>query len=175
MELKLMAPLMAAVVKRNPNYQFVVAAVNNLDKELYGELKNIPQVKFVTEASYDLLSVADAAIVTSGTATLETGIFKVPQVVVYKMGSLEYSVVSRLVKVNFISLVNLIADKEVIKELIQDKAEPEAINQELIALLNNENHRNQMLSDYDSVYKILDTGSASDNTARLMLETLNKV
>ncbi len=91
------------------------------------------------------------------------------------MGSLEYSVVSRLVKVNFISLVNLIADKEVIKELIQDKAEPEAINQELIALLNNENHRNQMLSDYDSVYKILDTGSASDNTARLMLETLNKV
>ncbi len=63
MELKLMAPLMAAVVKRNPNYQFVVAAVNNLDKELYGELKNIPQVKSVTESSYDLLSVPDAEIV----------------------------------------------------------------------------------------------------------------
>src|SRR5258706_7738665 len=121
------------------------------------------------------LVVPETILFTETTATLETGIFKVPQVVVYKMGSLEYSVVSRLVKVNFISLVNLIADKEVIKELIQDKAEPEAINQELIALLNNENHRNQMLSDYDSVYKILDTGSASDNTARLMLETLNKV
>ncbi|MBI3481784.1 MAG: lipid-A-disaccharide synthase, partial [Bacteroidetes bacterium] len=95
-------------------------------------------------------------------------------VVVYKMGALEYSVVSRLVKVSFISLVNLVANKEVIKELIQDKAEPEAINQELTALLNNESYRNQMLSDYDSVYKILDTGSASDNTARLMLEALNQ-
>ncbi len=173
MELRLMTPLMAAVVKRNPDYQFVVAAVNNLDRELYGELKNIPQVKFVTEASFDLLSVADAAIVTSGTATLETGIFKVPQVVVYKMDKLEYAVVRRLVKVNFISLVNLIADKGVIKELIQDQAEPESINQELTALLTNESYRNKMLSDYDSVYKILDTGSASDNTARLMLEALN--
>lgn len=172
MELRLMTPLMADVVKRNPNYQFVVAAVNNLNHELYGELKKIPQVKFVTDASYDLLSIADAAIVTSGTATLETGIFKVPQVVVYKMGALEYGVVSRLVKVNFISLVNLIAGKEVIKELIQDKAEPEAINQELTALLSNESYRNQMLSEYDSVYKILDTGSASDNAARLMLEDL---
>jgi lipid-A-disaccharide synthase len=88
------------------------------------------------------------------------------------MDGLEYSVVSRLVKVKFISLVNLIADREVIKELIQDKAAPETINHELTALLSDETYRNKMLSDYDSVYETLDTGSASGNTACLILEAL---
>lgn len=172
MELKRIVPLMAEVVKKNPNYQFVVAAVNNLNESLYGELKNIENVKFVNDASYDLLSVADAAIVTSGTATLETGIFKVPQVVVYKMGSVEYQLVSRLVKVKYISLVNLIAEKEVIKEMIQDDAQQEKVNDELQLLLNNDQYRAIMLKEYMSVFTTLDTGSASDNTARLMLQAL---
>jgi len=128
----------------------------------------------VTEASYDLLSVADAAIVTSGTATLETGIFKVPQVVVYKMGTLEYSVVSRLVKVKFISLVNLIADKEVIKELIQDAAVPTLLNDELSKLMTDQNYIKKMIEDYNQVFQILDTGSASENAAKLMLDYLTE-
>ncbi len=131
MELKRIVPLMVEVVRKNPDHQFIVAAVNNLNEELYSGLKNSRNVKLVYDASYDLLNVADAAIVTSGTATLETGIFKVPQVVVYKMSVLEYFILSRLVKVKFISLVNLIADKEVIKELIQDDAQPERITDEL--------------------------------------------
>jgi len=163
---------MADVVKSNPNYQFVVAAVNNLDQELYAELKNVQNVKFVFDASYDLLSVADAAIVTSGTATLETGVFKVPQVVVYKMGAVEYQLVSRLVEVKFISLVNLIAGKEVIKELIQEEAQPDKVNNELNLLLTEGNYRSMMLAEYDSIFKTLDTGSASENTSKLMLEAL---
>jgi lipid-A-disaccharide synthase len=172
MELKTIVPLMADVVKRNPTFQFVVAAVNNLDEELYSLLKNISQVKFVYDASYDLLSVADAAIVTSGTATLETGIFKVPQVVVYKMGAFEYQLVSRLVMVEFISLVNLIAGKEVIKELIQDEAQPEKVSDELSLLLKEGPYRTTMLAEYDSIFKILDTGSASENTSKLMIDAL---
>jgi lipid-A-disaccharide synthase len=172
MELKKMVPLMAEVVKQNPSYQFIVAAVNNLAEELYAELKNIPNVKFAYDASYDLLSVADAAIVTSGTATLETGVFKVPQVVVYKMGAVEYQLVSRLVEVKFISLVNLIAGKEVIKELIQDDARADKLNKELELLLTDGNYRTTMLAEYNAIFKTLDTGSASENTARLMLEAL---
>ncbi len=168
-ELKKIIPLMAEVVKMNSTCQFVVAAVSNLNEELYGELKNISNVKFVHEASYDLLTVADAAIVTSGTATLETGIFKVPQVVVYKMGTAEYSIVSRLVKVDFISLVNLIAGKEVVKELIQDNAVPTILNNELSKLTTDQNYIEKMRADYNEVYKTLDTGSASENAARLML------
>lgn len=172
MELKKMVPLMAEVVKKNLNYQFVVAAVNNLDEELYAELKSIANVKFVYDASYDLLSVADAAIVTSGTATLETGVFKVPQVVVYKMGAVEYQLVSRLVEVEFISLINLIAGKEVIKELIQENAQPDKVDKELSMLLTDANYRSKMLAEYEAIFKTLDTGSASENTARLILEAL---
>jgi lipid-A-disaccharide synthase len=174
MELKLIVPLMTEVVKKNPTHQFVVAAVGNLSKDLYGELMSLRNVQLVYDASYDLLTIADAAIVTSGTATLETGIFKVPQVVVYKMRWFEYALVKRLVKVEFISLINLIAGKEVIKELIQEKAEPVKLNQELDLLLTAGNYRSAMLAEYDAIFKLLDTGSASQNTARLILETMQK-
>ncbi|MGC4021142.1 MAG: lipid-A-disaccharide synthase [Cyclobacteriaceae bacterium] len=141
MELKRIVPLMAEIIKLNPSYQFVVAAVNNLSDELYIEFKNLSNLKFVFDASYDLLTVADAAIVTSGTATLETGIFKVPQVVVYKTGGFEYAIASRVVKVEFISLVNLIAGKEVVKELIQEEAIPTLVNAELSKLVKEEGYR----------------------------------
>lgn len=172
MELKRIVPLMAEVVEKNPNVQFVVAAVNNLNEKLYHELKNKEQVKFVCDASYDLLSVADAAIVTSGTATLETCIFNVPQVVVYKMGWLEYQLVSRLVQVKFISLVNLIANKEVIKELIQSEAYLDKISKELDLLLTEGRYRSTILHEYGAIFKTLDRGSASENTAQLMMEDL---
>jgi lipid-A-disaccharide synthase len=173
MELKRIVPLMAEVAKKNPLHQFAVAAVNNLNEELYSELKNIQNVKFVYDASYDLLAVADAAIVTSGTATLETGVFKVPQVVVYKMGAIEYQLVKRLVKVKFISLVNLIAGKEVIRELIQEDALPDKINKEVSLLLEEGNYRSVMLREYDAIFQTLDTGSASQNTARLILASIS--
>lgn len=173
MELKRIVPLMAEVAKQNKDYQFVVAAVGNLNTSLYQELQHLPNVKFVEDASYDLLSVADAAIVTSGTATLETAIFKVPQVVVYKTGTFEYGIASSLVKVKFISLVNLIAGKEVVKELIQQDATLEEVDNELSSLLYDHSYRSAILTAYDSIYQTLDTGSASENAARLMLNYLS--
>lgn len=172
-ELARIIPLMTEVVKLHPEFQFAVAAVNNLPRELYEPLSSMPNVTMVTDASYDLLSIAKAAIVTSGTATLETGIFKVPQVVVYKMGGLEYQIASRLVKVDFISLVNLIADKEVVKELIQSEATVATVSQELQQLMRNTLYRTTMLGEYNRIYQILDTGSASDNAGRLMVSYLN--
>lgn len=174
MELKRMVPLMAEVVKANPNYQFGVAAIQSLPSELYLSLKALPSVKFIYDATYDLLAHAEAAIVTSGTATLETGLFKVPQVVVYKAGLIELAIIRRLVKVPFISLINLIADKLVIKELIQEMATPDNVNTELAKIMDDQDYRSKMLKEYESVYKILDTGSASANAARLMVEYLKK-
>ncbi len=172
MELKKIVPLMAAVVQANPQYQFAVAAIQSLPAELYASLREIASVKFIFDGTYDLLSHAGAAIVTSGTATLETGLFKVPQVVVYKAGKLELTIIRSMVKVTFISLVNLIADKQVVKELIQEQATPDYVNAELKKLVENSSYRKEMLLEYDSVYKILDTGSASENAAKLMVHYL---
>jgi lipid-A-disaccharide synthase len=173
MELKKIVPLMATVARANPQHQFAVAAIQSLPPELYADLREIASVKFIYDGTYDLLSQAGAAIVTSGTATLETGLFKVPQVVVYKAGKLELSIIRSLVKVPFISLVNLIADKLVVKELIQDQAIPENVNAELKNLVEDLSYRNAMLLEYDRLYELLDTGSASENAGRLMVQYLN--
>ncbi len=172
MELKQIVPLMAEVAKKKPEFQFVVAAVDNLSDELYMPLRELNNVKFVYNSTYDLLNVANAAIVTSGTATLETALFKVPQVVVYQAGSLEYFIASSLIKVPYISLVNLIAGKEVVRELIQKAADSKSISNELNALVKDLTYRNKMLSEYDQLYKTLDIGSASENTAKLMITYL---
>ncbi|MEJ0056384.1 MAG: hypothetical protein WDN75_12465 [Bacteroidota bacterium] len=132
----------------------------------------MPSVKFITDDTYNLLHVAKAAIVTSGTATLETGLFRVPQLCVYITGWLEFKIASSLVKVKFISLVNLIAGKEVIRELIQENATIESISAELKKLVDDSSYRSEMLNEYDKIYRILDTGSASENTAALMVRYL---
>lgn len=174
MELKRSIPLMAEVVKMNPQIQFVIAAIETLPEKLYAPLKKNPAVKFVYDSTYDLLQSADAAIVTSGTATLETGLFKVPQVVVYKAGRLEIAIIRMLVKVRFISLINLIADKLVVKELIQQEATAKAVHSELTRILFDLAYQKAMISEYNLIYKTLDIGSASQNTARLMISYLTK-
>lgn len=172
-ELKGIIPLMAEVVKRQPDHVFGVAAVNNLERSLYKELADLSNVKLIFEDAYNLLLHSSAAIVTSGTATLETALFRVPQVVVYKANTLSYWVVKRIIKVPFISLVNLIAGKQVVKELIQSEANKDAVSKELTRILQDKSYRDNMLEGYDQVVKILDTGSASENTARLMVNHLN--
>ncbi|MGC1240046.1 MAG: lipid-A-disaccharide synthase [Chryseosolibacter sp.] len=162
-------PVMREIVSRFPEFQFAVATVNNLEKSLYDPLSGFSNVRFVEEDTYNLLLHAHAAIVTSGTATLETALFKVPQIVVYKAAGLSYMLAKMVIKVEFISLVNLIAGKEVVKEMIQHDATPEKISVELQAILSVGDYRNQMLADYGSIIKLLDTGSASENAARLMV------
>ena len=173
-ELQRMLPVMAEVVRANPSYQFVVAAVKTLPDELYAPLRSITSVKFVYDSTYDLLSHAQAAIVTSGTATLETGLFRVPQAVIYRASAIEYFLGIRFVKVKFISLVNLIANRLVIKEFLQHTMTSANINAELKKLMEDESYRKNMFSDYDEIYKILDTGSASENAGRLMVKYLKE-
>lgn len=168
-ELQGVIPVMGEIVARFQEFQFAVATVNNLDKKLYEPLKAFPNVRFVQEDTYNLLQHARAAIVTSGTATLETALFRVPQIVVYKAARLSYLLAKMVIRVPFISLVNLIAGKEVVKELIQDDANVEKISMELKALLSDTAHREEILENYNAIIEVLDTGSASDNAARLMV------
>ena len=159
---------MIEVAKKFPQHTFAVAAVNNLDQSFYVELKGLNNVKLIFEDTYNLLQNSSAAIVTSGTATLETALFKVPQIVVYKANALTYWLAKGMIKVKFISLVNLIAGREVVKEMIQSEANPESISQELNRILVDTNYREKILEGYDQIIKTLDTGSASENAARLM-------
>jgi lipid-A-disaccharide synthase len=172
-ELKRIIPLMADVARKEPNHMFGVAAVNNLDRSLYKEVSDLSNVKLIFEDTYNLLLHSSAAIVTSGTATLETALFRVPQVVVYKASTLSYWMAKLMIKVPFISLVNLIAGKQVVKELIQSDANSETVAKELRMILADKTYRDNMLEGYSQVIKILDTGSASENAARLMVSHLN--
>ena len=135
---------------------------------------SLKNVKLIFEDTYNLLLHSSAAIVTSGTATLETALFRVPQIVVYRANPVSYWLAKFLIKVPYISLVNLIAGKEVVKEMIQSKANPENVSQELQKIVEDIAYRQTMIDEYDQIIKILDTGSASENAATLMLKYLHE-
>lgn len=171
-ELKAIVPLMARVAQTMPATQFAVATVDNLDQQLYQPLKELNNVSFFQGETYDLLSYASAAIVTSGTATLETALFMVPQIVVYKTSFVSYTIAKNLIRVSFISLVNLIAGREVVKEMIQQKANAAEVLAELNLILTNKQYQEKISEGYKEIRRALDTGSASENTATLMLHYL---
>src|SRR6266487_1538637 len=132
-------PVMLEVSKFFPDYQFIVAEAPSVEDEFYKTFtRSYPNVSAVKNKTYDLLLQAKAALVTSGTATLETALFGVPEVVCYKGSFLSYQIGKRLVKVKYISLVNLIMDKLVVRELIQEKLTIKNLKQELHELLTNE-------------------------------------
>lgn len=170
-EVEQMLTLMTSAQAHFPNYQYVIAGVSNLPKELYQPFVK-ENIKLVTDAAYDLLSVATAALVTSGTATLETALFEVPQVVCYKTGSISYAIAKRLIRVPYISLVNLIAQKEAVKELIQGELTPQNITQELQKILPNGPKRQTQLEDYHQVKTILGAKGASERAGELMVKYL---
>lgn len=172
MELKGVVPIMAGVARLNPDLQFVVAGVQTLPSELYAPFHSVPNIRIIFESTYDLLSNASAALVTSGTATLETALFKVPEALVYKTTVIEEAIVRSLIKVKYIGLVNLILDKNVVRELYQKDMTVENLNAELNRLLNDSSYRTNMLSEYEKMYHILDTGSASENAGKLMVSYL---
>lgn len=173
-ELIRMTPTLVEVVKRHPSCRFLVAAVANLDKHLYKPYEALPNVTLLFDSTYDIFDCARAAVVTSGTATLETALFRVPQLVVYKTNELSYWLGKLLIKVKYISLVNLIAGREVIRELIQHDASVENITAELRRLLDGPG-RDSVLAGYEQVASALETGeSASDRTAELMVGYLKQ-
>ncbi|ANQ49009.1 lipid-A-disaccharide synthase [Flammeovirga sp. MY04] len=152
-------------------FQFVVAGVDHLPSELYQEVKDLG-VKLVFNQTYDLLSNATSAVVTSGTATLETALFEVPQVVCYRTSPVTYNIIKALIKVRFISLVNLIADKEVVRELIQNDFTTENLAQELEYTLTTK--RDKILQDYKEMKAKIDTEGTSKKAASLMYKYLTE-
>jgi len=162
-------PVMLAVAGAFPQYQFIVAKAPSLEDAFYAPfLEGQDNIRAVRGQTYALLSQAHAALVTSGTATLETALFKVPQVVCYKGSPLSYAIARRLVKIKYISLVNLILDRPVVKELIQHELTPANVKAELSKLLQ-EDVRNRMLEDYDTLYRLLKKGGAASQQAALAI------
>ena len=139
-------------------------------------LNSYPNVVIVSNKTYELLFKSKAAMVTSGTATLETALFGVPEVVCYKGSFLSYQIGKRLVNVKYISLVNLIMNKLVVKELIQNDLTTEKLRSELADLLKNETRRKQLGSDYKALKNILtEGGNASTNAATSIINFLNEI
>lgn len=163
------------VTQEFPKEYFVVAGVNNLDTSLYLKVENQPNVSLVFDETYDLLSNAKAALVTSGTATLETALFNVPQVVVYKTGKISYTIAKQVVKVEFISLVNLILEKEAVKELIQENFTVDNLAAELRKILPNGENRNKILKDYGVLKDLMGDENTSRKTANLILERTKEI
>jgi lipid-A-disaccharide synthase len=169
MELERVVPIFSKLVEANKDIQFVVAAVKTLPVELYQPLS---KAKLVFESTYDLLSVADAALVTSGTATLETALFKIPEALVYKTNVIEEVIVRSVVKIEWLGLVNLILNRNAVKELYQANMTIPKLSEELNRLLNDKDYRTELKRNYDELYNILDIGSASENAGRLMVQYL---
>lgn len=173
-EIERILPTMLEVVDEFPQYQFVVAAAPSIDESYYKSLIGDKSVATVYSQTYELLQQSRAALVTSGTATLETALLRIPQVVCYRMsgGRLAYDLGKKLLKVRYISLVNLVMDKEVVKELIQQNMNAKQIKHELDALLHDKVYRNEMLEQYDILKGKLGGVGASKRFATMMYQEL---
>jgi lipid-A-disaccharide synthase len=166
-------PLMMKSVAHLSDYQIVVAGAPSMDESYYTAFLSA-NTKIVFGQTYDLLANSVAAVVTSGTATLETALFNVPEVVCYKSSPLSYHIAKRLVKIKYISLVNLIMDREVVKELIQAECTAEHIRMELDRILPGGESRSQMEKDFSELRKLLGDGGASKKVAQSLLKTIRK-
>jgi lipid-A-disaccharide synthase len=171
-EILIKLPVMLEASRSIPDFQFVVAEAPGQDSDFYDEiLKNYPKAGRVRNQTYSLLMHARAACVTSGTATLETALFGVPEVICYKGSKISYQIAKRLIKVKYISLVNLIMDRVVVKELIQDEMNVQNIVTELKKLISDEETRNRIHQDYSELRELLSQGgNASEKAAELIVE-----
>jgi len=165
---------MLEIIPEYPDYQFVIAAAPSIEPEYYNQYTKGYDVKVVFNQTYDTLKHSTAALVTSGTATLETALFNVPQVVCYRAGNLSYFIAKQFVKLDYISLVNLIMDSEVVKELIQFDMNPKMVKNELDKILFEGKPRLKMLNNYQKLRETLGGTGASKRVARLMFSYLTE-
>ena len=175
-EIKDNLPTMVRVAKAFPKYQFIVAGAPAIEKEYYQQFLNDTDILLVQQNTYALLYRSRAALVTSGTATLETACFNVPQVVCYEtpLPRLIGWLRKKILKVKYISLVNLIADREVVRELVADSFTQQNIEQELAKILDEDSpYRRQMQQGYADVRQRLGSECAPDNAARIMTRLLS--
>ncbi len=170
-------PIMLEVSKHFPHHTFVVARAASLEDAFYDSLmESYPKVRSVRNKTYDLLMNAKAALVTSGTATLETALFGVPEVVCYKGSAISYQIAKRLIKIKYISLVNLIMNREVVKELIQDEMNVKKVAAALDQILHDHSVRERMLLDFRQLKDILRKGgNASANAAASIYRFTKKI
>ena len=158
-EIVKMLPIMLSVTPHFPNYTFMVAQAPGQDAPFYNRfLMGYANVTLIKNSTYDLLSIADAALVTSGTATLETALFKVPEVVCYKTSKFSYQIAKWLVKIKFISLVNLIMDKEIVQEIIQENLTEQHLTTALRNITENEAKRKEVMDNYQMLHTLLAAG-----------------
>ena len=170
-EITKMLSVMLSLVDDFKDYQFVIAGAPSQDFSFYQQIIGQRKVSFINNKTYDLLSVSTAALVASGTATLETALFKVPQVVCYKGGNISYQIAKRIITLKFISLVNLIMDKEVVTELIQVDFNKKNLKKELTKILDTKN-REKLFLDYFELEKKLGGKGASENVAKAIVKNL---
>lgn len=171
-EISKMLKVMLSVVEKFKEYQFVIAGAPSQDARFYSKFIDSDQVHLLLNKTYDLLSLSNAALVTSGTATLETALFKVPQVVCYKGSRISYEIAKRVIKLKYISLVNLILDKTVVTELIQNEFNPARLETELMAILD-PYKRATLFLDYYDLEKKLGGRGASEKTAKLIVRSIS--
>ncbi|MBL4745019.1 MAG: lipid-A-disaccharide synthase [Flavobacteriaceae bacterium] len=172
-EITKMLSVMLKMADKFSDYQFVIAGAPSQAYDFYAPFINQDNVSFISNKTYDLLSVSYAAIVTSGTATLEAALFKLPEIVCYKTSWLSYQIGKRLIKLKFISLVNLIMDREVVTELIQDDFNENRLEIELNRILN-DGTRSQMFEDYYDLEQKLGGTGASQKVATLIIDSSRK-
>ncbi len=170
-EITKMLDVMLSVVDDFKAYQFVIAGAPSQEISFYNSFIKKQAIRLVTDQTYDLLSHSSAALVTSGTATLETALFKVPEVVCYKGNNISYQIAKRVINLEYISLVNLIMDKPVVTELIQNDFNARQLKNELASILEGQK-RTTILADYNDLEKKLGGAGASDTTAELIINSL---
>jgi lipid-A-disaccharide synthase len=173
MEIDLCLPEMLMVSKQFPDYQFVVAGAPTIKAAYYDKFLSGTDVKIVFDQTYDLLNQSIAAVVTSGTATLETALFKVPEVVIYKLIPATYIIGRPFVHIRFFSLVNIIMDREVVKELLQFNL-ARNIKHELDKILNNKDYRQKMIKDFDELSDKVGKPGASVRAAKSMFQFIKE-
>jgi lipid-A-disaccharide synthase len=168
-EISVMLPVMLKMVKEFSDHRFVVAAAPSVDAGFYKEMIGDLPVDVWSGRTYEILESAHAAMVTSGTATLETALFRVPEVVCYKGNAVSYQIAKRLVDVGFISLVNLVMEQEVVKELIQSEFNIRNLKTEMDRILNDDKYRKNMLINYQTLAEKLGGDGASSRVAEHMI------
>jgi lipid-A-disaccharide synthase len=173
-EISLLLPEMVAVANRFPDHQFIIAGAPNFNEDYYKQFFTDKNIPVVFNATYDILNNAEAAIVASGTAILETALFNVPQVLVYKGHPISIAIARAVVKIKFIGLVNLIMDSTIIKELIQQDCTAKTIGDEIDAILNDKSYRENMLANYDLLDERMGKPGASAKTAGLIIKYATK-
>ena len=171
-ELLAQLPIMLGTISNFTDYQFVIAGMSSIKPEIYEQCRKGYEVSLILDQTYELLSFSEAAIVTSGTATLEAALFNIPEIVCYRAGTLSYLLVKNLVKIQFISMVNLIVGRMVVKELVQNDLTVDKVTEELRLLLADQSYHEKMMDGYAELKNKMGGPGASHRTAQGMYDLL---